>query len=80
MPELAKYTGVPRTPAPNPLSCHPHPWSPQPEQSSRFTSADVVVPSMTEGGSIVGLDFDNTVAALRKLGVSYDLMNKAETQ
>src|SRR3954453_9870547 len=34
----------PNTLTPYPLSCHPHPDTPHPEQSSRFISAAAVVP------------------------------------
>jgi hypothetical protein len=44
VPVATNRTSGPITPTPQPLSCHPHPESPQPLQSSRFTSALLVVP------------------------------------
>jgi hypothetical protein len=44
VPLCAKRTTGPRTPLPQPLSCHPHPDNPHPPHASRFTSVADVVP------------------------------------
>src|SRR3954471_5257576 len=44
-----KYMSGPSALTPYPLSCHPHPDTPHPEQSSRITVAAWVVPSRLIG-------------------------------